>query len=368
MSQDAQPLEQIVRESSAFDTIQRRLREQGDRLRQSIVGLNTERTATFGSASMAILGRSRVRTEQNAIARDVVQLGSQLLFGFNLQLGLRKNLNADDVFVLYQLDDSNGEFELTAHSNSGTFLQDPMFLRDFNELQQYYSNAFLSQLVCMNGLLLAVFQIGEKVTDVRVLRWELFANGSVNRYIDNRGERDLKFPDRFGFKWITATREMQVQGRQPHLNILDTIFVDNLRGDVTFKIENNTATGQGIFSDPVDVDSQSLDDGSFEYADLGALILVRILPFTEKKWRYYIFNRDLQQVQRIDQLAGSVVLLPENHGVIFPAGFYLSSGDLKIYEIPDEDFRFLRTIRAPNGEDVLFVFFAQKTGHVLLYR
>lgn len=368
MSQDAQPLEQIVRESSAFDTTQRRLREQGDQLRQSIAELNTERTATFGSASMAILGRSRVRTEQNAIARDVVQLGSQLLFGFNLQLGLRKNLNADDIFVLYQLDDSNGEFELTAHSNSGTFLHDPMFLRDFNELQQYYSNAFLSQLVCMNGLLLAVFQIGEKITDVRVFRWELFPNGSVNRYIDNRGERDLKFPDRFGFKWITATREMQVQGRQPHLNILDTIFVDNLRGDVTFKIENNTATGQGIFSDPVDVDSQSLDDGSFEYADLGALILVRILPFTEKKWRYYIFNRDLQQVQRIDQLAGSVVLLPENHGVIFPAGFYLSSGDLKIYEIPDEDFRFLRTIRAPNGEDVLFVFFAQKTGHVLLYR
>jgi len=108
MSQDAQPLEQIVRESSAFDTIQRRLREQGDQLRQSIAGLNTERTATFGSASMAILGRSRVRTEQNAIARDVVQLGSQLLFGFNLQLGLRRNLNADDIFVLYQLDDSNG--------------------------------------------------------------------------------------------------------------------------------------------------------------------------------------------------------------------------------------------------------------------
>lgn len=368
MSQDHQQLEQIVREGSAFDTIQRRLREQGEQLRGSITGLNTERSDTFGSANMAILGRSRVRTEQNAIARDVVQLGSQLLFGFNLQLGLRKNLNADDIFVLYQLDDQHGEFELTAHSNAGTFLQDSVFVRDFNELQQYYSNAFLSQLVCMGGMLLAVFQIGEKITDIRVFRWELYPNGSVNRYIDNRGERELKFPDRFSFKWVTATREMQVQGRQPHLNILDTIFVDNLRGDITFKIENNTATGQGIFSDPVDIDSQSLDDGSFEYADLGILIVVRILPFTEKTWRYYIFNRDLQSVRRVDELAGSVVALPENHGLIFPAGFYLNSGDLKIYEIPNEDFRFLRTIRAPNGEDVLFVFFAQKTGHALLYR
>ena len=368
MSTDHNQLEQIVREGSAFETIQRRLREQGEQLRHAITALNAERSATFGSANMAILGRSRVRSEQNAIARDVVQLGSQLLFGFNLQLGLRKTLNADDVFVLYQLDDQHGEFELTAHSNAGTFLQDSVFLRDFNELQQYYSNAFLSQLVCMGGMLLAVFQIGEKLTDIRVFRWELHPNGSVNRYIDNRGERDLKFPDRFSFKWVTATREMQVQGRQPHLNILDTIFVDNLRGDVTFKIENNTATGQGIFSDPVEVDSQSLDDGSFEYADLGVLILVRILPFTEKTWRYYIFNRDSQTVRRVDELAGSVVALPENHGLIFPAGFYLNSGELKTYEIPAEDFRFLRTIRAPNGEDVLFVFFAQKTGHALLYR
>ena len=89
MSTDHNQLEQIVREGSAFDTIQRRLREQGEQLRHAITDLNAERSATFGSANMAILGRSRVRSEQNAIARDVVQLGSQLLFGFNLQLGLR---------------------------------------------------------------------------------------------------------------------------------------------------------------------------------------------------------------------------------------------------------------------------------------
>ena len=366
--QDQSHLEQLVREGSSFETILRRLRDQGEHLRQGIRQLNTERTAVFGSVNMAILGRARVRTEQNAIARDVIQLGQQLLFGFNLQLGLRKTLSVDDVFVLYHLDEQDDQFELTAINSAGTFLADGGFLRDFNELQQYYSQAFLSQLIRMDGKLLAVFQIGEKVTDIRVFRWELYPNGSVNRYIDNRGERDLKFPDRFGFKWQVAGRDRQVQGRQPHLNILDTIFVDNLRGDITVKIENNTSTGQGIFSDPVEIDSQSLDDASFEYADLGSMIVLRILPFTETTWRYYIYNRDTQTVLREDQLAGSIVPLPENHGLIFPAGFYLSTGELKTYDIPDQDFRFVRSIRAPNGEDVLFAFFAQKTGHVLLYR
>ncbi|MCS2610485.1 DNA repair ATPase [Halomonas dongshanensis] len=363
-----QDVENLVKESTAFETIKRRLASQGSELGAAVATLNAERAEVFGTSNMALLGRARVRTENNAIARDMVRIGEQILFGFNVQFGLRKALAASDVFALYHLKDDDDGLELTEASLEGSFLTDEQFLRDFRELQQYYSHATLSQLVTLNGKLLVAFQIGEKLTDLRVFRWELSGRGEVVRYIDNRGERDLVLPERFAFAWQSAGRDLQVQGRAPHLNILDTVFVDNLGGNITFKIENNTKSGEGIFTDPVESDSQSLDDATFEYADLGAVVLVRILPFNESIWRYYLFNRSEQHVKRLDAMAGSVVELPENHGLIFPNGYYLNSGELTTFDVPEEDLRFKRMIRSPNGEDVLYAFYAVSTGQVVLYR
>lgn len=368
MSKAHASVENIVRESTAFETIQRRLRTQGGELGASIGKLNEARAEVFGSSSMSLLGRARVRTENNAIARDMVRIGEQILFGFNVQLGLRKELEATDIFALYYLKDDEEGLELSEAPFENSFLTESRFVQDFKELQKYYSHATLVQLVTINNKLLIAFQIGEKLSDLRVFRWELAASGEVSRYIDNRGERDLTFPDRFAFAWQTAGRDMQEQGRAPHLNILDTVFVDNLRGHITFKIENNTSSGEGVFSDPVESDSQSLDDATFEYADLGAVVLIRILPFNEKQWRYYLFNRGEQHVKRVDAMAGSVVELPENHGLIFPSGYYLNTGELTTYEVPEEDLRFKRMVRSPNGEDVLYIFYAPQTGQVVLYR
>ncbi|TVT32455.1 DNA repair ATPase [Marinobacter vinifirmus] len=368
MSTDRTELESIVQEGSAFETIKRRLKEQGGQLREQVSGLNQAREEIFGSAGMNVLGRARVRTENNAIARDVVRLGDKLLFGFNLQLGLRKTLVIEDVFRLYHLADGDGGFEMTEAAIDGSFLEDERFATDFRELQQYYNTATLSQLSILKGMLLMAFRIGDKLDDLRVFRWELKPNGEVNRYIDNRGERDLSFPERFSFPWKTVGRDSQVQGRSPHLNIADTLFVDNLRGNITFKVENNTSTGEGIYSDPVESDSQSLDDASFDFADLGEILLVRILPFNEEHWRYYLFNRTERKIERVDAMAGSVASLPDNHGLMFPSGYYLSTGELKTFQIPDGDFRLKRTLRAPNGEDVLYVFFEQRTGQVILFR
>ncbi|MFB2764250.1 DNA repair ATPase [Marinobacter shengliensis] len=368
MSTDRTGLESIVQEGSAFETIQRRLKEQGGQLREQVSGLNQAREEVFGSAGMNVLGRARVRTENNAIARDVVRLGDKLLFGFNLQLGLRKSLAVEDVFRLYHLNDGDSGLEMTEAAIEGSFLTDARFATDFRELQQYYNTATLSQLVILKGMLLMAFRIGDKLDDLRVFRWELKPDGNVNRYVDNRGERDLTFPDRFSFPWKTVGRDSQVQGRSPHLNIADTLFVDNLRGNITFKVENNTATGEGIYQDAVESDSQSLDDASFDYADLGEILLVRILPFNEKHWRYYLFNRTQRKVERVDAMAGSVASLPDNHGLIFPSGYYLTTGELKTFQIPEGDFRLKRTLRSPNGEDMLYVFYEQLTGQVILFR
>lgn len=51
MSTDRTGLESIVQEGSAFETIQRRLVDQGEQLRERVSGLNKAREDIFGSAA-----------------------------------------------------------------------------------------------------------------------------------------------------------------------------------------------------------------------------------------------------------------------------------------------------------------------------
>jgi hypothetical protein len=73
-------------------------------------------------------------------------------------------------------------------------------------------------------------------------------------------------------------------------------------------------------------------------------------------------------VARIDAIEQSCVQLPEDHGIIFPGGYYLQSGDYKVFDGEDtSDLQFERAIRSPNGEDVLYVFHHAEEGSYLLF-
>ena len=82
--------------------------------------------------------------------------------------------------------------------------------------------------------------------------------------------------------------------------------------------------------------NQKLDDAEIQYAIQGALILIKI-TLREKVTRYFIFNEKLQSVHRVDSIGQSRILLPEEHGLIFPDGYYLQSGELKRYEAEEGD-------------------------------
>ncbi|MCP5078856.1 MAG: DNA repair protein, partial [Psychromonas sp.] len=174
-------------------------------------------------------------------------------------------------------------------------------------------------------------------------------------------------PDSHDFNWQQCTREDVIDGRNPHINVLDTLFIDSSRGDITVKIENNTDIGQGIYSEPVEESNQSINDAEFYYADLDPLVLLKIKPYQEKSFRYLIFNKNNQHIQRIDAIGDSCQQLPENHGIIFPGGYYLTTGEYKTFEDNLEGLVFKRTMRSPNGEDVLFVFYQPHTNVVALY-
>ncbi|QLC74082.1 DNA repair ATPase [Pseudomonas sp. LPB0260] len=365
----AQPqdvLDKAVAEGGAYEVLHKRLQEQGQRLRQITETLNQQRLDEFGSSQMAVVGRVRIRTENNCTARDIVQVGDCLLFGYNVFLGLKKETRVGDVFSLYRLSEQGEGYEAEALPLDGSFLAQSSFVNDFNELYTYYKNTRLLQLLVRDGKLLASFQIGERISDIRVFRWSISVDGTEIRYIDNRGERDIALPEPFDFEWQKTTREMVVSGRHPHLNILDTLFVETIGGDLTVKVENNTEDGLGIYREAVLDKTQSLDDAQIEFARLGSLILLKVLPYREEQWRYLVFNSLTRKVERIDAIGLACVQLPEDHGIIFPGGYYLQNGESKAFEQSMAGMRFKRAVRSPNGEDVQYIFYHPEQGRSVL--
>lgn len=381
-------------EGSAYEIIKGRLEEQGRVLQDKIGTLNARRLEVFGGSSLAVLANERVRTENNCVPRDILNVGGRLLFGYNVFIGLRKETRVEDVFAIHRFEQHGESWNLDAvpltpaaggeqADPSTAFLRDERFVRDFTELYKYYKEAELLQLRLLDsGKLLAVFKTGPSLRDLKVFRWAIDRHGAI-RYVDNNGGEDHTFPSTHSFEWTRATREQYVMGRFPHVNILDTVFVETMGGDLTIKVEDNTSSGHGIYSEPVEDRSQSLDDAQFFYARVGALVLLKVLPYREQQFRYFVFNTRTKEAFRIDAIAHSCVELPEDHGIIFPGGYALATGEVKTFVSSgaasggsgggggggSDDFQgltFKRMIRSPNGEDVLYVFYEALTGRRVL--
>ncbi len=354
-------------EGGSYDVLCSRLSDQGRALAARADALNLRRKEVFGGIELTVIGNERVRTENNCIPADVAGLGDLLLIGYDVHIGLRSETSVKDIFSLYQFTQTETGFDLSPVSldDAGGFLQDEVFTRELRELFQYYKSSRLLQLRQVDGKLLFVFQVGASALDFKVFRWRL--DGEHPAYIDNRGERDHVFPPSPDFEWIPTAREDHVAGVHPHVSILDQVFVETVGGDLTIKVENNTDDGQGIYREPVEDADQALDDAQIFYAKVGRLILLKILPFHEESWRYYIFNGQTSSVLRVDSIGQACVQLPENHGIIFPGGYYLQNGSHKVFDGDTTDLEFQRLVRSANGEDVLYVFLRRADGHYVLF-
>ncbi|CAM3446762.1 AAA family ATPase [Corallococcus sp. ZKHCc1 1396] len=355
-------------EGGSYEVIRARLHSQADALATRANDLNGRRKALFGGTELTVIGNERVRTENNCVPRDIVSVGKYLLFGYNVFIGLKKETVVSDVFSLHRFEKTAEGFDLSAvpSTEAGGFLADPRFVKDFGELYKYYKDAKLLQLRRRDSRLLAVFQTGLSARDLKVFRFNVDVEGHAT-YVDNQGERDHVYPPSHDFEWTVATREQYVLGQHPHVNVLDQVFVETVKGDLTIKVEDNTATGLGIYSEPVDDPDQALDDAEFAWTKVGGIILLRVLPFREKAHRYLVFNARTQHVVRIDAIGQSCVRLPEDQGIVFPGGYYLQTGDYKVFDGASEQMEFHQAVRSPNGEDVLYVFHRRDEGHYVLF-
>ena len=123
------------------------------------------------------------------------------------------------------------------------------------------------------------------------------------------------------------------RGRFPHYSILDIVYVETTGGDFTLKVENNSSTGEGIYAEPgVDNADQSLDDAEI-YACVVGHILLRMLPYQENDYRYYIFNAKLQEVTAIDSLGEACVAAAREPRPGLPRGLLPGLGKHRVFGV-----------------------------------
>jgi hypothetical protein len=345
-------------ESGAYEIIRSRLRGHGQELRKRLEQLNTARKEVFGSIDTVLLATDRITTAHHCIPRDLAALKNRFLFGYNVHFGLKTTTAPEDVFGVYELRDQS------FHELDLELISDPQFVRDFGEIYRYYKDATFSRFYAPTGFLYMVFQVGRTPQDIKALKWQVQGERLV--YIDNRSDHEVRLPPQHEFQWQRTRREQHRFGRHPHVAIEDRLFVETIGGDLTIKVENNTDSGAGIYSEDVKDKDQTLDDAEIYYAIVGNLILLKIRPYNESDFRYIVFNDKTRQARRWDAIHHCGILLPDDHGLIFPNGFFLQSGEAKMFDNAPGSMVFENRTAASNGEDYLYWFRNLSTGETAL--
>ncbi|WP_369820237.1 DNA repair ATPase [Tenacibaculum sp. SG-28] len=344
-------------DGGTYEIIQNRLQKEKAILLEKLQLLNSARKEVFGTIETKLIANDRISTENNCIAKDIISLKNTSIFGYNVHFGLRTNITLSDVFSIYEY--SENHFQ----KKSLDLINDQGFEDDFTNLYKYYRNTAFSKFAIIGNYLHMVFQLSESKSDIKTFKWLI--DEDELKYIDNRSEHEYKFPIQHEFQWQEVQRDMHRYGKHPHISILDKVFVETIGGDLTIKIEDNTDDGKGIIEEPVLHADQTLDDGQFRYGDLANLIILEIKPFQEVP-RYFVYNHKLQEVIKIDSIQDTAVKLPDDQGIIFPNGYYLQTGEYKLFESDVKAVKFQEKIVSPNGEDFLYVFYATIRGLYIL--
>ncbi|WP_109831225.1 DNA repair ATPase [Reichenbachiella versicolor] len=345
-------------EAGTYELLRNRIVNHSAELSEHLNSLNTERKEVFGTIETKVMATERITTENNCIPWDMIALGDKFLFGYNVNMGLRKDVKITDVFSYFEFKDH------AFHEHPITdILNDSVFEDDYNKLYKYYKNTQFLRFTIQGINLHMVFRIGKEEKDIKTFKWEI--KGDKLIYVDNRSDNEYVFPTQHEFEWTKTRREHYRDGLHPHISIEERVFVETVGGDLTVKIEDNTEDGEGIYSEDVLHKQQTLEDGEIHYAVLGHIIIMKITPYQEES-RYLVFNEKLKEVKRIDAISESCVLLPDNHGLIFSNGYYLQSGEYKTFDLELSNMLFERRITSINGEDYIYVFYNRAKGIYLL--
>ena len=131
-----QQANEVQLEGGTYEIIRKRLENHGKDLQDRLLKLNTDRKAIFGSVETKLLATDRIATDNNCIPRDMVPIGHQFIFGYNVHLGLKSEIDVKDVFSVYEFREADHAF----HAIEPTLINHDKFTSDFKELYKYYKN------------------------------------------------------------------------------------------------------------------------------------------------------------------------------------------------------------------------------------
>lgn len=344
-------------DAGTYEIIRKRLQVQKDDLLKRLLQLNDTRKEVFTASEFALIANQRINTENNCVSRGIMALGNFCIFGYNVHFGLRSDIQLSDVFSIYKFEEN--QFE----TQSLELINDEAFIADYKNLYKYYRDSIFSRFRRTENYLYMIFQTGKSVNDAKAFKWLVKDNRLI--YQDDRSFHEVVKTPQHEFKWNKTSLDDRRLGTFPHISILDKVFIEATGGDITFKIEDNTQTGKGIYSEKVENKDQQLDDAEYYYADLGNIILIRIKPYQEG-FRAFVFNTRTREVINIHTLNDAGILLPDSQGIIFPNGYYLQNGDHKIFESELSNLEFIRKVASPNGEDYLYIFYQNESNIYVL--
>ena len=346
-----------------YEVLRQRLESHGAELRNRLDALNNDRQTVFGATEMTLLATERVTTQHACVPRDMIAIGkNRFLFAYNIQFGLKQTTALEDVFAVYDYDPADHSFH---QISTAEVLGVSSFEEDFAYLYKYYKTTIFAKFMVVGPSLYFAFRTGKSVEDIKVCKFLLQDDG-VLVYEGNRFDHEYQFPQQQDFQWKKVTREMHRSGEHPHVSIEDRLFVETVGGDLTVKIEDNTASGHGIYAEDVEDPDQTLDDADISYAIVGPLILLNILPYRENKRRFLLFNEKTQSIHRLDAIGHSCLSLPDNQGLIFANGYKLITGELKEFDHGLQGMIFERRLPSANGEDTLYSFYHRESGDYVL--
>ena len=101
-----------MQDGGNYEVIRKRLVDAAKALQDGARTLDDARKDAFGSTEIVVAGNTRVRTENNSVPVDIVQVGGELLFGYNVHIGLKREIGVADVLALQRFERSEGGFGL----------------------------------------------------------------------------------------------------------------------------------------------------------------------------------------------------------------------------------------------------------------
>ena len=139
-------------------------------------------------------------------------------------------------------------------------------------------------------------------------------------------------PPSHDFEWTRATRENHVLGRHPHVNILDTVFVETVAATSPSRSRTTPRTARASTASRSTTRTSRSTTPSSPTRRSAPSSSCASCRSARQTYRYLVFNTRTQHVVRIDAIGQACVRLPEDHGIIFPGGYYLQTGDHKVFE------------------------------------